>query len=335
VLSVNAFTINILVEASEDQQTFDLGSLLAQLPGRLGVPTQVVTNIIVWLSMFLCLVGYFVVIADCALRAMKKDPEDETWTRNLVLGGAAVLVLPLCFLDQSKLALTSIFTVAVNVYVFGLMSSDYATTFSNGGLERACMLNMSKGTVAMVSTMMQCVIIQMCVLPMYGELKDRSPKKMRHITAVSFCILFLIFVAFALVGQLVYGSGVSSNVLRNLPDNAWGTGAQAAMILAIACVYPIMLMPMVAPVRNSSYKDYEGPITLLIQACSFAVAVFVNGAMSVGIFVGGVPAIVGYHFLGRNNFLMLLLAMGGLTMSVLGFVFPENYPPSNCTLQAW
>merc|ERR1712176_840316 len=99
--------------------------------------------------------------------------------------------------------------------------------------------------------MMQCVIIQMCVLPMYKELETRSPKRFSHVIGVSFSGLFLLFVAFAVAGSLAYGPTVHSNVLKDLPHSGWGILAQACMVLAIAAVYPIMLMPMVAPLKSS------------------------------------------------------------------------------------
>merc|ERR1719331_1741045 len=61
VLALNAWTISILVEAAERHQTFGLGSLLARLPGRLGQIGQYLCNAVLWLSMFLCLVGYIIV----------------------------------------------------------------------------------------------------------------------------------------------------------------------------------------------------------------------------------------------------------------------------------
>lgn len=38
-----------------------------------------------------------------------------------------------------------------------------------------CFMGISWGSAAMFASMMQAVMLQMCVLPMYGEMKDREP----------------------------------------------------------------------------------------------------------------------------------------------------------------
>ncbi|CAJ1347393.1 unnamed protein product [Effrenium voratum] len=65
VLVVNAWTILLLVEAAETYQVFDIGGLLAHLPGRLGHRAPQAVNAAIWVSGFLCLVSYVLVLADC------------------------------------------------------------------------------------------------------------------------------------------------------------------------------------------------------------------------------------------------------------------------------
>merc|ERR1719156_500262 len=66
-LLVNAWTISVLVRAAERHQTFDLGGLLALLPNGIGPYAQAFTNLGIWFSMYLCLIGYMVIVADCSL----------------------------------------------------------------------------------------------------------------------------------------------------------------------------------------------------------------------------------------------------------------------------
>jgi amino acid permease len=49
------------------------------------------------------------------------------------------------------------------------------------------------------------VIIQMCVLPMYEELEERSPQAFQKIVNISFAFLFLFMSLFSTVGYLLYG----------------------------------------------------------------------------------------------------------------------------------
>lgn len=305
------------------------------LPGRLGPILQVVTNVFIWACMFICLVGYFVIIADCALHVVRNDPSHAGVLRHFILAGAAICILPLCFLNQNKLYFTSMMTVVVNIYIFFLIITDMVHSVADGQVEQQCMLNFGKGTVAMVTTMMQCVIIQMCVLPMYEDLHDRSPQKFSYLIAVSFSALFLIFTGYAMAGALAYGIDVPSNVLRSLRDNGWGVAGEALMMLSIAGVYPIMLLPMVAPMKGSRIHCLVAPTTVAIEVTSVFAAFFVtqlgnintaNGALTCGLFVGVIPAVVGYFLLGKNVITMCLLTIVLIFISVLGFFFTDNFP---------
>merc|ERR1711988_1884263 len=95
----------------------------------------------------------------------------------------------------------------------------------------------------------------MCVLPMYQELENRSPKKFDRIVAVGFSVLFIIFCGFSTLGYLYVGPGVHSNILQDLPNNIWANAAQLGTIIVVACVYPIMVYPMIAPLEtvNSNF----------------------------------------------------------------------------------
>lgn len=178
---------------------------------------------------------------------------------------------------------------------------------------------------------------------MYKDLRGRSPKKFSHVIGVSFSVLFLLFTAFSVAGSVAYGPAVASNVLKNLPEGVFGTAAQALMVLAIAGVYPIMLIPMVAPIRTSAtWARYQNPITVAIEVCSIAVACFVNdlgalnvvnGCLCVGVFVGVIPAVVGFFFVDQARVVMAALAAGCTVLGVLGFFFTDNYPPCDIEKQ--
>lgn len=333
VLVMNAWTIAILVRAAERFQTFDLGGVLAQLPGpRRATILQAISNIIVWISMFLCLVGYLVVIGDSAQRAV------QDVNRHLVVTLGALLVLPLCFLNQDKLALSSSLTVGVNVYIFILLGVLLGQEAAHEKVETPCFFNMGRGTIAMVTAMMTSVIIQMCVLPMYEELENRTPQKFDKVIVVAFSVLFLLFAAFSVAGQTLYGLDVSSNILKDLPRNAGGFVAQCGTVIAMAGVYPIMLLPMVAPIRNSRYKSTVTPVTIGIVLASLGVAWFcedlgflnvINGALTVGVFVGLVPAVVGISLLGMSKLWLGLLCFVCAATSILGFIYTDNYAYDN------
>lgn len=197
------------------------------------------------------------------------------------------------------------------------------------------MIGIGYGTISMVTAMTQAVIIQMCVIPMYAELRDRTPQKMKRIVIVSFSALFVIFALFCAAGEIMFGTHTADNVLKNLPKSKWGDAAQLGMVVVSASVYPIMFMAMISPVRNSQrLKPHAGWLTVVVIVASACVAYPVqdlgfmnvlNGAMCVGIFTGLIPACVGSFILKKNGLLMSTLVVVCCAMSVLGFSFTDNY----------
>lgn len=342
VLALNAWTISIIVEAGERHQTFNIGALMGRLPGALGRVAENGINSFTCVSAYLCLVGYIIVIADC-LGAMLPLSQGVAFPRRALVALSALAVLPLCFLDQSRLSFTSTLAVAATLSIFANICTQFVHEEVTHSRPPACYFGLSVGSVAMVSAMMQVIVIQMCVLPMYAELKDRTPAKFNRIVALSFLALFVLCSLFAVVGYLAFGADVSSNVLLNLPDTRWGHLSRAGGALGCAAVYPIVMLPMLAPLRSSALACKLGSgvvagATLCIVAASAAAALYVtdlgfvnvvNGALSCGVFVAMTPSLVGLYLLGERsavwNATMYALVIVGTTFAVLGLLLKDNY----------
>lgn len=339
VLGLNAWTISIIVEAGERHQVFNLGSLLGRIPGSLGRSAAVSVNLFIWFSTYLCLVGYIIVIVDSLHSVL------PLYHRSTLAMFAAAAVLPLCFLDQKRLAFTSTLAVLATANVFAVICSQFAHTEFTGTRPQSCLMGLSTGTIAMFSAMMQTVVIQMCILPMYQELEDRSPKKFNRILAVSFSSLFVLCSAFAVIGYLTFGEAVSSNVLNNLPATHWGHLTRLSAALAVLAVYPIIMSPMIAPLYNPDIGGSAAAAgaTVLVVLASMVAATFlddlgfvnvVNGSLSCGAFVALAPSLVGLYLLGPTSLApewrlcMYGLIVFGCVCSALGAVLTDNYARS-------
>lgn len=341
VLLLNAWTITFLVRAAEKYQAFDLGSLLRHVPGNLGQFAEAICNGAMWISMFLCLVSYHVAITD-GLQA------SWTWRqppRSLFVLLSGLLVLPLCFLDQCRLSVTSAMALLANLNLYALLV--YLFSVSDA-LPTACMMGVSPGGVTMVSTMMQSVVVQGCVLPMYGEMKDRSPGKFDLVLAASFTLLFFFFCGFAIFGYMAFGSKVESDILNNLPTGPWSLVSRLGAAVAIMGCYPILIPPVIAPLRSyfRERTTEESPVrTYMAEIATFGLVLMatligivakdlghlnvVNGAFSTGVFVGICPSFVGLFLADEASqpkfrASMYVLCAVGIIFAVTGLIMTDN-----------
>lgn len=332
VLLVNYWTIMILIEGAEKYQVFDLGALLHKIP-KVGPVADGYVNILIWVSSLMCLIGYLIIIGDNMSKILWGGPYDN---RVIWVTVGSVVAFPLCFLEQDTLAFTSTFAIIVNIYLFGVVFylGMFQPAEESPSLGPVCYLAFSKGGVSMFSALMMAMIIQMCVLPFYEELEDRSVPKFCLIMKKSFTFLFCLFSGFLFMSLLAFGEGVNSNVLVNLPDGLVGTLAQLGMGGVVLTVYPLMLMPMVAPVKTQFGKTASTVTTLGIVIVAMCIAyyatdlgllVVVNGALSVSGFVSLAPALVGLYLVDANSTAMYALLILGALMTVLGMCLPLNY----------
>jgi amino acid permease len=227
-------------------------------------------------------------------------------------------------LPSSRLELSSTLAVIVNIYLFLLVTGD-----SVSAQRSTCVLGFGQGAITFVSTLGTAVVIQMCLLPLYRDMEGASPKKFRRAVNVSFAGVCLLFIAFAVIADVAYGDTIESNVLLNIKPGVWGVVAQTGMIVVMLGVYPLMLMPMVAPVSRPTLVT--GAVILAV----WATAVFVtdlgvlnvyNGAFSCFCYSTMAPVLVGLSDPQRSRVLLAGIFILGLVLSLSGaIVDPSNH----------
>jgi len=197
------------------------------------------------------------------------------------------------------------------------------------------------GSVAMVSVMVNAIVVQMCVLPMYQQLKDRTPRKFNSAVTVAFGVLILIFSAYAMLGYFTFGPDVEDNILNALPNTKWGQAARVGAAVCVAGVYPIFEQAMVAPVWNLNtphrrlfYAIATTATVALIMLGSVFIKTLgfiniVDGALCCICFVSVCPAIVGLFLLDRQSFgwraAMYALMLFGSLAGIFGMIYRDNY----------
>merc|ERR1740138_1374514 len=190
--------------------------------------------------------------------------------------------------------------------------------------------------------MMQTVVIQMCILPMYAEMQDRSPGRFKQVVAVSFLGLFVLCASFSILGYVSYGSPVKSNVLVNLPSTSLGHAARACAAVSVMGVYPIFVKPMIASmssyVKGSIWQERLCTVGIVFLVMTTACSLrdlgklnLMNGALSMGVFVAVVPFLVGKYLLDEAsngffwNVAMYSLLILGTASTIISCLMVDNY----------
>jgi hypothetical protein len=273
VLLANAWSVMIIVHAvdrwggakvwDESQQHWigthrrpgyrinDFGQLLRQAPWPLPA-CALVWDVIVNMSNAGALVGYMIVVGDTMAAFISSGCPDFADRWQWISVGSAIC-LPLCIGNPSFLSYSSAIGVAANLYLFMVLAR---ALVSEGVGDRVCAFGLAPGILTCISNLFFSVVLQMCIPEFYTQLRreDQDPKTFLHYVIIpSFTFTGLLMCAFSTVGYLAYGANVSSNVLANLPGDAWGKSTQIAMCIACLMVYPNMLRPMVPPI----YRIWE------------------------------------------------------------------------------
>eukprot|EP00457_Paulinella_chromatophora_P007672 gb/GEZN01007696.1/.p1 GENE.gb/GEZN01007696.1/~~gb/GEZN01007696.1/.p1 ORF type:complete len:457 (-),score=48.87 gb/GEZN01007696.1/:110-1480(-) len=362
VLVLNAATIMIVVEACEKYKVFDLGRLLTRLPGKLGKVAGVSVNVLIGVSSGAALVGYFIVIYDSL--APYLPSQGILHNRVVVIFLSALLLLPICLVDQSYLSFTSSLGVSVNINLLVLLS---AHLMWSGVPEPLCVLGLGSGNITLFSALMFAMTIHMCIPPMYAELQHRTPQNFQYCVFWAFLCLFFIFSGFASLGYACFGPNVRSNILLSLGNTAWTAFTRLSMLLCICSIFPFLMVTVVAPfvappvppapVSESTglrllpkgsperarplqpgYFTTTTATTLwmfvfALLACfvtDLGFMTVVSGAMGAAGFVGVVPALIGLYMLESircslfGRISMYFLAIFCTVMSGLGFWYTDN-----------
>ncbi len=213
VLVLTAWTIKVIIEAGERYQKFDLGSLLECIPGPAGQAAKYFINVSIATTSILALIGYMIVIYD-ALQPMLPTSGFFSQRSHIILAAGACVV-PVCFLKQEDLAFTSMLCFATHIYLSGLLSYLVVGAYETSSLSSdVCLLGFSFGGMTYFSMIMYSVSIQMCVLPMYQELRGRSPALFCTALTRAFCVLFVFFSFFATASYALYGGSVTGDAWR-------------------------------------------------------------------------------------------------------------------------
>jgi len=267
----------------------------------------------------------------------------------------AVIVLPLCLLDQRHLAFTSTLSILANIYVIGLLVFYAAASGSGQAADVAevqplCVFGITRGVATQFSLIMYSLLFHITTLPMYRELENRSVKKFGKCLVVALFCTFFILASVMISGYVAFGPTVNSNVLNNLPVDLSSSVARIAMVICILGIFPIFTKAMLVPVappkivdesatngetpllQCDSRKDFQlsrlettmrsGVIVLAVTICSLWVRELgplnaIIGGMQVVSYVGVLPGVCGLFLLDRTSTIWRAAMLGLVLFAVV------------------
>jgi len=257
VLGLNAWTLMLLVKAAHKYQRFDLGNLIERIPfRRTGTAVKYLINFLVMVVNVMALIGYEIVIYDSlSVSLLPKTGFFESRSNVILVSG--LVLLPVCFMSQEYLAYTSGLSFIVNIYMFFFVLYEL---FKQGVHEDVCIMGFGTGAVTYFSAMMFSVVIQMCALPMYEEMQNRTPERFQIAVVRAFSVLFVFFSTFASAGYMLLGPTAPQDIMAagGFPNNTGGNLARGGITLVVLGVFPLILLPIVAPVKTWANKRRGG-----------------------------------------------------------------------------
>jgi amino acid permease len=331
------FTNLVLVYAAEQEQKFNLGALLSRLSG--GRLLEVGCNLSIMCGNFLACTAYMVIFADCLCALVPVS-------RYLAIAIGCVVVFPLLFLDQAALAFTSSLSVLANWYIIALL----VALLMQADLSRVCVIGAGIGNVTLFSVVVMAMSSQAAVLPMYAEMRERSPQRFAFLQVLAGITGWALVVLVAVAGDLRYGLNVSSNVLIDLPQTPLSTVAQFSVLVVVSSTYPMVFYPVTAPLRQRMRKkdsllrvvsrprvDAFFAVCVMfdvLAGCAAASGVDLgtvndyNGIIWTGWFTMFVPSAVYWSLLRRDakrDFGLLLHVLFGVATTFACIVWKGNY----------
>ncbi|KAF7246444.1 Sodium-coupled neutral amino acid transporter 1 [Varanus komodoensis] len=187
--------------------------------------------------------------------------------RLLVVAVTFCIILPLCLLKNlGYLGYTSGFSLTCMVFFLivviykkfekhcRLQETNATASFllNSTDLCEAKYITFNSKTVYALPTIAFAFVCHPSVLPIYSELKDRSPKRMQMVSKISFFAMFVMYFLTAVFGYLTFYETVESNLLHKYKSKGdiLILTVRVAVITAVILTVPVLFFT----VRSSIFE---------------------------------------------------------------------------------
>ncbi|KNC49472.1 uncharacterized protein AMSG_05486 [Thecamonas trahens ATCC 50062] len=220
-----------------------------------GRPAQLVTVVLLVVLTYLCCVAYIILMGDFAVPLLEvyvvRGTNLSGLGRALAMGGAMVLVSPLCFLRKlTALRFTSAMSMTSMLFLTCVIVAKAVIHARSVGL--ATMWRPVAYTSSFADTLYGFPLISVAflvhfnVLPVHTELTATEPalQRIRNVIHVTVGICSTLYVVIGVAGYATFGTAVDGDVLKNYGrDDHLVNAGRFALLATLLCNFPLLCIP--------------------------------------------------------------------------------------------
>lgn len=209
----------------------------------------------------------------------------------LVLG---LIVFPLCALRKIQfLSYTSFIAIVSILYLVSIVLVKFFQRLTSDGIpwNSVTILNLNWTALQALPIQSFAFAFHMNLLPMYKELKNRTPWKMGGVTMASVITCFILYATVGITGYFAFADSenLTGNILDAFPnDDPICIVAKFALATVIIFSYPLLHYSVRHSWDSVVYGGRYSPVRWIVTACVICIASYV-----IGMFVADIVILFG------------------------------------------
>uniref|UniRef100_A0A6Q2ZJH8 Amino acid transporter transmembrane domain-containing protein n=1 Tax=Esox lucius TaxID=8010 RepID=A0A6Q2ZJH8_ESOLU len=280
VAILSLYSVHLLLVTAKEGGSLiyeKLGERAFGWPGKMAAFGSITLQNIGAMSSYLFIVKYE--LPEVIRAFMRLEESSGEWYLNgnyLVVFVSIAIILPLCLLKNlGYLGYTSGFSLSCMVFFLGVSMNGTALgshvlhngsalmDFSRADMSPAPPLDghHTSGTAYTVPILAFAFVCHPEVLPIYSELKDRSPRKMQNVSNLSILAMLVMYMLSALFGYLTFYENVEAELLHTFIKvykfDTMLLLVRLAVLTAVTLTVPIVLFPIRSSINTMLFNQRE------------------------------------------------------------------------------
>ncbi|CAL5978838.1 Amino_acid transporter [Hexamita inflata] len=303
---ISHYTFTSLCTGSQMSNSFDYSTIVKNILGKYAG----------WYSTFSLLIfTAFVMVSFCIITRDNLIFIKQDWAKMLVMWLVLLFMMMTLslFKDINKLWITSFLAVVCVSYIFVFLvviSILVRVTDLDLGFDLKPPIAFGRKILPYIqalATYSLCFCGHFNTTNIYAELKDRSPKKMNKVSAITAYSVLILNIGIGMGGYFIFTDTVASDVLKSFESvpNAnlkpWCIIAHLAIIIVMICSYPLLCFCFRTTLNKIIFKNkvlgYKHQVIVVVTASLIfcLVASFLNDigiVLDIASAIAGIPLVL-------------------------------------------